>query len=155
MEGALKTSKPSDSSDVTLACKFHQSGHCKFGDKCRKLHTKNTCSEINCSNSTCSARHPKPCLYFTKFGACKFGTKCSYLHCDLPSNNTENKIAELKASLDSVITALENKEKEINLLEQRISSLESSKSEEVFSCDHCDFKTFSSSGLKSHTTTKH
>ena len=60
-------------------CKFHQYGYCKFGSPCRHFHTQDTCITENCDKLSCTSRHPRLCLYLTRFGHCKFGTACSYL----------------------------------------------------------------------------
>ena len=62
-------------------CKFHKSGHCKFGQNCHHFHSFTVCSVANCDKK-CSNRHPKPCRNHARFGRCKFGSSCSYLHCD-------------------------------------------------------------------------
>ena len=53
------------------ACKFHQYGHCKFSSSCRNFHTWDTCLNPQCSQNTCSARHPKPCRFFLPLRECQ------------------------------------------------------------------------------------
>jgi hypothetical protein len=135
-------------------CKFHQRGHCKFGDTCRHLHTHITCTTPQCSES-CGARHPRPCNYFARFGSCKFGTSCSYLHSE---HTTHIEITNMKETIQQVLNVLQAKEKEITKLEEKINLLEktvNSMSAETFNCDLCPYKCASSTSLKTHTTKKH
>jgi hypothetical protein len=179
MEGAQKINPPSDFADVTLAkpeqtfCKYHNSGHCKFGENCRHYHTKYTCSNIQCDEPSCTNRHPKPCNYFLRFGACKFGSKCSYRHNTNTSDDEfktlQSEITNIKETLKDVLSALKDKENKIKVFEQRIACLEGkskvsggetykcneSKELENFKCNYCDYVAVSGTALKSHVTKKH
>ena len=65
---------------MSAVCQFNQHGHCKFGSKCDKFHTTETCDNFPCQDNDCSKRHPKLCKYFSAYGRCMFGDKCSFLH---------------------------------------------------------------------------
>jgi hypothetical protein len=165
MAGAQKTTHPGDSADVTLAssvCKFHQHGHCKFGELCKHFHSQNNCFILNCDDSNCKDRHPRLCVYHMRFGHCRFGSSCSYLHTtltpqtDVPENILHNEIIKLKETLESVVAALKNKEIEMKVLEQRIFCIESKASaDDKFACIQCEYKAASSTALKTHMTKKH
>jgi FtsZ-binding cell division protein ZapB len=175
-EAAQTLTAVTDSADVTLAsqdskpkqifCKFHQRGHCKFGEHCKHFHTQHTCTHALCEDSTCTARHPRLCRYYSQSGYCKFGTSCSYLHQVLLSEKSD--VEQLKIKLQQVIDSLKIKETEIkkldekvNLLEGTLEQLKTHKMEEVpqepksFKCDHCAYTASSPTALKSHTTKKH
>ena len=61
-------------------CKHFQTGYCKFGDKYKKQHVKETCENITCVQSLCRKRHPKACKFFTAQQKCKFNDGCTYKH---------------------------------------------------------------------------
>ena len=105
---------------TTSACKFHKTGHCKFGQTCRRFHSDNLCSLADCDNN-CLDRHPKTCLFYVRFGQCKFGDRCSYLH---PSHGLANDVEKVKHDLQHVLKILKEKEKQIKQLEDKISTLE-------------------------------
>ena len=120
---------------MDTVCKFHQSGHCKFGSKCKHQHNMHTCTKINCDKTTCTARHPRPCLYYTRFGQCKFGTNFSYLHTNT-NTESETEIEKLKKDLEHVLTLLNVKEKEMKDLEEKVNMMQVQINK--FPCDHCD-----------------
>ena len=97
-------------------CLFNKFGYCKFGEKCRKYHINEICSEKTCDISSCNQRHPKVCNYFRNYGRCKF-SPCAYKHGNFASNDLENKnrkikiISERLLALEKVIAT---KNKEIN-----------------------------------------
>jgi hypothetical protein len=93
------------------SCKYHNSGHCKFGDKCKHFHTKHTCTNTPCEDSTCTARHPRPCRYYSQSGYCKFGSSCSYRHrvSTLEVEEGSN-VEQLEIKLQQVIDSLKTKE---------------------------------------------
>jgi hypothetical protein len=166
MEAPQRLTALRDSPDVTLAsqdkqgfCKFHQSGHCKFGETCKNFHTNHTCPDPQCKDSACTARHPRLCIFYMRFGHCKFNSVCSYRHIDsIPDSSDtlkclEKEIMELKETLVSVIATLKNKEKEIEVQEQRITKLESDT--KTFKCTLCEYESVTSTALKTHVTKKH
>jgi hypothetical protein len=126
---------------------------------CKHFHTKYTCTNTQCDISTCSARHPRPCKYYSQSGFCKFGQSCSYGHQDKKSD-----VDELKINIQQVMDSLKNKETEIKDLEKKVIMLEESikqlniHKEEVkfepkpFKCDICADEAVSSTAL---TTKKH
>ena len=107
-----------NSSDVTLVvndgslkpdqsvCKFNQTGFCKFGQTCCKMHVNEMCNTPNCDKHMCFNRHPKMCKYFSQNGHCKRGQICAYSHI---KSDTYVKVEET--------------EKEVNLLKSDIELL--------------------------------
>ena len=121
----------------TLFCQFHQYGHCKFGLKCRKFHTKDTCPNFIRVKKNCSKRHPKQCKLFVLNGRCKFAETCSFPHV---SSEEIIKIAmekELSGSkediryLKQVNTDLENQNHKLN---EKLKELEAQK-DDLFRID--------------------
>ena len=119
MEPVQLIQKYNTSSDVTLVpgdvqvCKHFKFGFCKFGERCRKQHLKETCQIEECHMKTCNKRHPRICKYFSVNQVCKFGDICCYKH-KLSSHhrNILDQISSLKATISSMtesIEALENK----------------------------------------------
>ena len=106
------------SSDVPLVsgdahvCKHFKFGFCKFGEKCRKQHLKETCQTYDCQVKTCNKRHPRICKYFSVNQICKFGDTCCYKH-KLSTHhcNILEQVSSLHATISSLsesIQALEN-----------------------------------------------
>ena len=160
-------------------CKFHLYGHCKFGSSCRHLHTQHTCTNTRCNKSSCTSRHPRPCIYFTRSGHCKFGTACSYLHV---TNAMDSEVEKMKKDLEQTVSLLKAKENEIKMLEERVGKLESQLNKpscassenqvrpnaqlnmhkeithtQPIKCEFwtCDYEASSSTVLKRHITMKH
>ena len=104
-----------------VSCKFHKTGHCKFGQNCRHFHSQTICSVANCDKK-CLDRHPKPCRSYARLSRCKFGSNCSYLHCDSdPANDTLiDDVKELKEALKQVMQNLKAKEDQIQMLEEKM-----------------------------------
>ena len=78
----------------TPKCVFNDSGYCKFGVKCRKIHFKIICLIEKC-NKKCDKRHPRIC----KFGKeCDFLRKkiCAYKHVTLAAEDDEFQALKLK-----------------------------------------------------------
>ena len=99
-------------------CKFHHFGYCKFGDKCEKFHSKETCEKFPCHDDNCSLRHPKPCKYYSTLGKCKFGTSCGFLHSHVLEicfrkeiESLTNKIDRLKERNNEIIGQFEHSRK--------------------------------------------
>ena len=100
-------------------CKFHQFGYSKFGEMCRNYHAPNTCFDpIKCKETSCTARHPRPCRYDLKFGHCKFGSDCSFHQNNDFSDDDDRKkvVTKLKETLTNVLLSLKSKENEIKEL---------------------------------------
>ena len=97
----------------TEKCQYYDSGYCKYGDKCNKIHPDKVCNDENCIGENCDKRHPNPC----KFGVrCKHNKKkkCSYSHVTFASD--DEKINDLEKKFEY----LENKVREIeNVLTER------------------------------------
>ena len=90
-------------------CLFNDTGFCKFGEQCRKLHHKNICLILNCDRN-CNSRHPKPCKFKAK---CKFFSKqmCAYKHVTFASDDME--LEALKKEVECL--RLENERKQLDL----------------------------------------
>ena len=61
-------------------CTFNQTGYCKFGQVCNKVHENNICEKSICEDLQCKKRHPKVCKYFMMNHICKFGSQCAFSH---------------------------------------------------------------------------
>ena len=143
-------------------CKFHQSGHCKFGSSCKHFHTKDTCSNTICDKKSCTLRHPRSCKYFNRLGNCKLGADCSYLHNVSPFQGLLNDVKQIHDELQLVQNVLKVKETEIQNLQEivdelncKVESMESKKEETCFKCDICEYSCSSKRILKIHNTMKH
>ena len=111
----------------TLFCKFHQFGHCKFGQECQKPHPQQSCSTLQCKDKNCTFRHPKICKFFARRGWCKFGEECSFLHFS-PTEHFTNKseVESLKAEINELKTRqllLEAKVLKIDTIEEELKIL--------------------------------
>ena len=65
---------------MAAICQFHQHGHCKFADKCIRIHTSETCDNFPCQDRECPKRHPRMCKYYAAYGRCIYAERCSFLH---------------------------------------------------------------------------
>ena len=113
-------------------CLYNKFGYCKFGEKCRKYHINEICSENTCDITSCNQRHPRACRYFRDYGRCKF-FPCAFKHEIDPSRNDfENKNKEIK-DISERLLALEqvinDKNKEIDEMSVKIETLEKKISE--------------------------
>ena len=61
-------------------CFYNKYGYCKYAEKCRKFHEKETCEKSNCEITECKLRHPIMCKYFRDYGFCKFTDWCKFSH---------------------------------------------------------------------------
>ena len=88
--------------DAQPVCKFFQFGYCMFGHKCKHFHNTDICSIPLCSLIACTARHPKPCVYFTRNSFFKFGSGCSFLHPPpiLPKCHLQDDVLKLRDDLN-------------------------------------------------------
>ena len=112
-------------------CLFNKFGYCKFGQKCRKYHINEICSEKTCDILSCNQRHPKVCNYFRNYGRCKF-SPCAYKHGNFASNDLENKSREIKIISERLLAlekVIADKNEEINELGVIIENLEKKFSE--------------------------
>ena len=66
-------------------CLFNDTGFCKYGDHCRKMHFISIFTIENCDKGY-QSRHPKPCKHG---GNCKFFAKqiCAYKHVTLANDD--------------------------------------------------------------------
>ena len=61
-------------------CKFNQTGYCKFGETCIKIHENQRCYTKGWNPSKCKKCHPKECKYFAEKKFCKFGKVWNFNH---------------------------------------------------------------------------
>ena len=108
-------------------CLFNKFGYCKFGEKCRKYHINEICSEKTCDITSCNKRHPRACKYFKNFRRCKF-SPWAFKHETDPSindfenvNKEINNISERLLALDQVIN---DNNKEIDKMSVKIETPE-------------------------------
>ena len=87
-------------------CMFDKFSYCKNGDKCLKIHLKETCLIRECDYRKCDKRHPRPCNIFMIRGICKFGTSCRYSH--RLSKNVEDQNKRIE-SLEEISKKLSKK----------------------------------------------
>ena len=92
---------------ASVYCRYHLSGHCKYGVHCRHRHMTETCENFPCNDDVCNKRHPKPCKYFVVNNFCKFHESCSYLHKNASNTNFEELDKEMKV-LKGEIESLKN-----------------------------------------------
>ena len=116
-----------------------------------------------CNTDLCTARHPRPCVYFSRSNYCKFGDGCSYLH-SIPvsvESDLVNDISKSKEDLKVVVTSLNIKEIEILKLEEKVKELEMKlQAKEVcpsvyLKFDLCEYSCTSQTVLKNHRSKKH
>ena len=77
--------KPKENYDK---CVFYNTGYCKQGVDCSKIHPETNCEDEDCLDEGCDKRHPNPC----KFGRrCRYKRRniCFYLHA-ITDPNPEN-----------------------------------------------------------------
>ena len=155
-------------SPSNVPCKFYLRGHCKFRNKCRFYHVPTTCSSFLCSVPGCPHRHPRPCKYFTFTGSCNFGSNCSFSHPQStppPSDHTTHTtpsredfalLRQKIGHLEAIITSLSKRIDEISLTQsQPQPSPPPPVPHPTFPCDHCDYLSTTSAGLKTHISKKH
>ena len=65
---------------MVVKCYHHDSGFCKFQEKCSLIHFEEVCRAPRCHNKRCQKRHPKPCRNFFLLNFCRFGQECKYDH---------------------------------------------------------------------------
>ena len=68
------------STEESPICKFNQTGYCRNGGMCPKVHNNALCGEKVCRNIDCRERHPKTCLYFAQNKFCRWKEHCAYAH---------------------------------------------------------------------------
>ena len=93
---------------ASTVCKLNQTGYCKFKSTCRNFHVNDICSSQECTDTSCTRRHPRRCRYYGYLGHCKFGDKCAYLHQSLVQEVfTElNSMKEAISKLSEICNAL-------------------------------------------------
>lgn len=144
-------------------CTFFKFGFCKYTVKCRFLHVKENCENLECDVISCNLRHPKICRFYRDYRRCKFGEWCCFRHVEknLESNKEVidriKNIEKLIAEKDAKITNLENKMK---LIEEKLSIDKETvnqitEKETIFKCEYCEFETNSKKGIQIHRKRKH
>ena len=89
-------------------CLFNKFGYCKYLDRCRKNHIKESCENQYCEVNKCEKRHPKTCRFYEKYERCKFGEDCYFSH---KERGDKAKIVQLEsrfADSETRIKHLEN-----------------------------------------------
>ena len=112
-------------------CLHNKHGFCKFGQRCRKVHIYEICSENNCEIQTCMKRHPKPCSFYQLYQRCKFGIYCAFMH----SESIQSKEIELlKVKVEILEIEKRKKSEEISDLYERLEMVETilAEREQVF-----------------------
>jgi hypothetical protein len=149
-----------------IVCKFNQTGFCKFKEHCRNEHNNETCENLSeCTDGTCTKRHPKVCRNFTEDKKCRYKEKCAYLH--IEKVNNQNKVNEAMTLLvlkhEKDIAALTE---EVNTLKTLVESMalqfsseeenmKFASSETKYECKVCNFKSEKQITLNKHMNTKH
>ena len=99
-------------------CVFYNTGYCKQGDDCSKIHPKSNCEDEDCFDDTCVKRHPNLC----KFGRrCRYNRKniCLYLH--VTNDSTPENFKALENKFDKKFTLFENQNEKLkNSMEKLI-----------------------------------
>ena len=107
-------------------CKYFQTGYCKFGVNCRKLHVNEMCLEEQWDKRKCNKRQPNVCKYFSTQIACKFGDMCCYKHGN-PHNKSDTtdlevKISQLEAFNKNMCEQITNLEHKIEAMQKVLSN---------------------------------
>ena len=108
---------------MSSVCQYNQFGHCKFGTRCEKFHTTETCDSFPCVNRECDKRHPKLCQYFAVYGWCRFAGNCSFLHYDA-SRCVHTSTSSTSQGLQEVMQAMSELKNEIKTLRFEVDRLE-------------------------------
>ena len=105
-------------------CFYNKYGYCKYADKCRKLHEKETCEKSNCEITECKLRHPIMCKYFRDYGFCKFTDWCKFSH-KLVTSDKSDDIKKLEKKLQTLEDKVKSKENdEIKKLKDNLKTVE-------------------------------
>ena len=108
---------------MSSVCQYNQFGHCKFGTRCEKFHTTETCDSFPCVNRECDKRLPKLCQYFAVYGWCRFAGNCSFLHYNT-SRCVHNSTSSTNQGLQEVKQAMSELKNEIKTLRLEVDRLE-------------------------------
>ena len=93
-------------------CVYNQTGYCKFGERCNRVHIKEICQRgEECADPECCKRHPRRCRYFYNYGKCKLGEKCAYRH---DEETKESKIKTLEMEVKHLKEEMNNLKSEMN-----------------------------------------
>ena len=94
----------------TIKCVNYDTGYCKFGEECFKIHPDKVCEDQHCFSGKSNKRHPNPC----KFGPrCKFNRKKIYLYSHVISVSDDGKCNILEKKFNKKFAMLENKTTEV------------------------------------------
>ena len=154
-------------SQVSLVCKYHQTGYCKFGDHCPKYHNNIICKERVCRDRNCNERHPKSCKYFSFDGTCRY-PQCAYAHRKSNGQSKvdllETEVKELKNEINELNNAMSEIMAKILTLEEitprnqintKNPTIEVNLDNQTFKCDQCEYWCKLEITLKKHINTKH
>ena len=53
---------------VMKKCRYYNTGYCKYKQKCKFIHSNETCKNQQCDGKGCSKRHPKACKWNEREG---------------------------------------------------------------------------------------
>ena len=164
-------------------CKYNQSGYCKFGHHCEKIHNNEICSNLShCKTEYCNKRHPRVCKNYKIQGKCRFKEDCAYQ--DVQKAHEENllvvqilashfkEVAELKQELNELTIKVYEMENQINTQNIYVNAVEvcnetdktttkesHTNQEKILKiqqqCDVCKFQCENEITLKKHKNTKH
>ena len=91
-------------------CRHNQTGFCKYGMQCMKVHVNEICkTNADCKDVKCTKRHPKKCKGFESSGKCKF-LNCAYLRVNSESDK----------KTDELITVVNELKDEIRKVAQNV-----------------------------------
>ena len=90
-------------------CTHNKYGYCKFQEKCRNLHIKEKCENVECEIQNCVKRHPRECQYYRSYGRCKFSSYCFYDH-----KNFINRNDDFKKEYEAKIKEVDEQNREMN-----------------------------------------
>ena len=106
-------------------CHYEKYGYCKRKEECSYFHPKEICIKKECDIKNCRSRHPKECRFY-KLGICKFLDSCKYDHKSVDDGNEiHEKIQAIENRYDKLNKLHKNQEQVIEILKEKIRSLES------------------------------
>ena len=104
-------------------CFYNKYGYCKYAEKCRKFHEKETCEKSICEITECKLRHPIMCKYFRDYGFCKFTDWCKFSHKMVTNNDRNDEVKKLEKNLEALENKVKSKDEKIVKLESEIDYL--------------------------------
>ena len=118
--------------DNAQVCRHFKYGYCRFQDLCRYEHVKEVCDDVECSVTLCRKRHPRLCIYFSKFNRCKFGSFCQFSHderqispqCNHKDSLISTEIEKLKEVISSLKLENEKLKKKVEELDLKVTEVD-------------------------------